>query len=135
MVGSSSEGIPAVCRCMASVLIRSHRDLVVWQVAMEVRRDVRAILQSLSPQDRFDIGAQVARAALSIPCNISEGHGRQGRKDYKQFLSFARGSAGELDTQLRVIAQDYPELALRIDTILARLDEVSRMLTAIIRKL
>jgi four helix bundle protein len=85
--------------------IKSHRDLTVWHLGMQVRREVRGILLSLPRQDRFEIGGQVARAALSIPANIAEGHGRLERRDYKQLLSFSRGSVGELDTHLIGIAK------------------------------
>jgi four helix bundle protein len=115
--------------------IKSHRDLIVWQRAMQVRREVRFILLSRPRQDRFEIGGQVARAALSIPANIAEGHGRMGRRDYRQFLSFSRGSIGELDTQLIGIAEDHPILEPRVQSTLASLDQVSRMLTSIIVKL
>jgi len=115
--------------------IKSHRDLTVWQQAMQVRREVRLILLSLPRQDRFEIGGQVARAGLSIPANIAEGHGRMERRDYRQFLSFSRGSIGELDTQLLGIAEDHPTLESRVQSTLVSLDEVSRMATSIIVKL
>lgn len=115
--------------------IKSHRDLIVWQRAMQVRREVRVILLSLPLQDRFEIGGQVARAALSIPANIAEGHGRMGRADYKQFLSFSRGSIGELDTQLIGIAEDHPNVEQQVRSTLGSRDEVSRMVTSILREL
>jgi four helix bundle protein len=115
--------------------IKSHRDLVVWRLAMQVRREVRLILLSLPRQDRFEIGGQVARAALSIPSNIAEGHGRLERRDYEQFLSFSRGSVGELDRQLIAIGQDHPRPDTRVQSTLGSLDEVSRMVTSIIVKL
>ena len=132
MPSKASSGILAF---MPSGPIESYRDLTVWQVGMEVRREVRGILLAISRQDRIEIGAQVARAALSIPSNIAEGHARPGRNDYKQFLIFARGSTGELDTQLRAIAEDYPDLTHRIEKILSLIDEISRMLLTMIRKL
>jgi four helix bundle protein len=115
--------------------IRSHRDLDVWRLAMQVRRNVRGILLLLPPADRFEIGAQVIRAAWSIPCNIAEGHGRLERADYKQFLSFSRGSVGELDTQLLALSEDHSHLTPKIEPNLAALDDVSRMITAIMKKL
>ena len=115
--------------------IKSHHDLIVWQRAMQVRREVRLILLSLPRQDRFEIGGQVSRAALSIPANIAEGNGRWDRRDYKQFLSFSRGSVGELDTHLIAIAEDHPTLEAQVRSTLGSLDEVSRMVTSIIIKL
>jgi four helix bundle protein len=119
---------------MSNNIIRNHRDLKVWQVAMQVRRDVRKIILAIPRQDRFEIGGQVTRAAWSIPCNIAEGHERLGRQDYKQFLSYARGSGGELDTQLVALADDHPHLEARI-VIIPRLQEVSSMITTIMQKL
>ena len=115
--------------------IRNHRDLIVWQTAMQVRREVRKIVLAIPQQDRFEVGAQVTRAAWSIPCNIAEGHMRLDRRDYKQFLSFSRGSVGELDTQLLALAEDHPHHEARIETIITKLWEVSRMTTAIMIKL
>src|SRR5262252_5538643 len=102
---------------MSDNRIRSHRDLIVWRTAMQVRREVRQILLAIPRQDRFEIGAQITRAAWSIPCNIAEGHERLIRGDYKQFLSFSRGSGGELDTQLVALADDHPRLEPRIEPI------------------
>jgi four helix bundle protein len=102
---------------------------------MDVRRDVRTILLKLPRQDRFEIGGQVARAALSIPSNIAEGHNRRGRNDYHQFLSFSHGSVGELDTQLIGIGEDHPSLIVLVETNIARLADISRMTTSIMTKL
>ncbi|MDB4876805.1 MAG: four helix bundle protein [Gemmatimonadetes bacterium] len=115
--------------------IRGYRDLIVWQKAMKLRRRVYLIVTALPPQDRFEIGSQVLRAAVSIPSNIAEGHARLHRQDYKQFLSIAGGSAGELDTQLVAIAQDNPSVLAAVKSALSLLSEVQRMLTAIIKKL
>lgn len=115
--------------------ILSYRDLIVWQTAMQVRREVRKIVLAIPRQDRFEIGGQITRAAWSIPSNIAEGHARMDRRDYKQFLSYSRGSAGELDTQLVALAEDHPHLVTRIDPIIAKLWEDARMITAIMKKL
>jgi len=57
------------------------------------------------------------------------------RRDYKQFLSYSRGSGGELDTQLLALADDHPHLERRIEPIIGRLDEVSRMITSIMQNI
>jgi hypothetical protein len=57
------------------------------------------------------------------------------RRDYKQFLSFSRGSVCELDTHLLGIAEDHPRLDALVRPALISLDEVSRMVTSIIYKL
>src|SRR3954471_2465058 len=100
--------------------IKSHRDLMVWQRAMQVRRDVRVILLSLPRQDRFEIGGQVARRCPSRQTSPRD-DGRMERRDYRQFLSFSRGSIGELDTQLLGIAEDHPTLEERVQSTLVSL--------------
>ena len=115
--------------------IRNHRDLIVWQKAMLLRRRVHLIVATLPAEARFDVGRQARRAALSIPSIIAEGHARPSRQDYRQYLSMARGETGELDTQMRAIAEDYPHTAPESDVAPGLVDEISRMLTAIIKKL
>jgi len=48
---------------------------------------------------------QITRAALSIPSNIAEGYERDSNKEFAYFLRVAKGSAGELRTQLYVAAE------------------------------
>ena len=47
-----------------------------------------------------NLSDQMRRAAISIPSNIAEGHGRETERDFKRFLSMAKGSVSELETQL-----------------------------------
>jgi four helix bundle protein len=105
--------------------------MIVWQKAMKLRANVRGIALSLPVPDRWDVGRQACRSALAIPSIVAEGHGRPGREDYKNYLSMAHGEGAELDTQLIVIAEDFPNLSHRVTDSLGLLDEVSRMLMAI----
>ena len=53
------------------------------------------------PEDeKFGLVSQMRRAAVGIPCNIAEGAARQGKREFRNFLSMAQGSLSELDTQL-----------------------------------
>jgi four helix bundle protein len=115
--------------------IRNHRDLTVWQKAMVLRRRVHLIVAALPAEARWDVGRQARRAALAIPANIAEGHSHPSRNDYRQYLSIARGENGELDTHIRAIAEDYPQTVPESEIALALIDQISRMLTAMIKKL
>ena len=86
---------------------------------MRLRRQVHLIVTALPREARFEIGAQIQRAALSIPCNIAEGHARPSRRDYRQYLSISLGSAAELETQLLALGEDYAFLAEQIDAALS----------------
>lgn len=115
--------------------IRSHRDLIVWQKAMLLRRRVHLIVADLPRDARWEIGRQAERAAQSIAANIAEGHGRPSRQDYRQYLSIARGENAEVDTHLYAIREDFPHIADEVAKAMSLVDEISRMLMAMIKKL
>jgi four helix bundle protein len=80
--------------------VKSFRDLRVWQTAMEIVPAVYRLVRPLPQEERFALGDQIRRAAVSIPSNIAEGHARRYTKEYLQHLSIARGSLAELHTLL-----------------------------------
>ena len=71
--------------------IRHYRDLEVWQKAMDLVEQVYRLAKALPPEERYGLTSQIQRAAVSIPANIAEGHGRLHRGDYVHHLSMARG--------------------------------------------
>jgi four helix bundle protein len=80
--------------------IRSFRDLVAWQKAMDLCQEVYHLTQSYPADERFGLVAQMRRAAVSVPSNIAEGYRRRSRRDYVRFLNMALGSLCELETQV-----------------------------------
>ena len=80
--------------------IQSYRDLKVWRKGIEIVKDVYALCDKLPEQEQFGLKSQMQRAAVSIPCNIAEGYGRNSSKNYAQFLRTSRGSLYELETLL-----------------------------------
>jgi len=81
---------------------RPHERLDVWQDAMMLVEVVYRLTAAFPDNERFGRVVQMRRAAISIPSNIAEGAARRSTAEYLRFLSIARGSLAELDTQLQI---------------------------------
>lgn len=75
------------------------------------------------------------RAAVSIPSNIAEGHGRGSTREFIQFLKIARGSQAELTTQLQICMKLEYFSESKSQNALTMCDEVHKMLNSLITKL
>ena len=80
--------------------IQSYRDLTVWQKAMELVVGCYKFVSNLPKNETYGLISQTQRAAVSIPANIAEGHGRDHLGDYLRHLSIANGSLMELETHI-----------------------------------
>jgi len=78
--------------------VNSYRDLRVWQKAMELVVASYELTKQFPPSELYGVVSQIHRAAISIPANIAEGHGREHLGDYLHHLSIANGSLMELET-------------------------------------
>ncbi len=120
---------------MADEAINSYQDLKVWQDARLLATQIYRLTAGFPQEERYGLISQLRRAAVSIASNIAEGHGRRQTQAFLNHLSIARGSVCEIETQL-IIASDLG--FVRPDTIkplLARSDEISRMITGLQRSL
>ena len=85
--------------------IKSYRDLDVWRLGLELVLDCYALTGRFPAHERFGLTSQTRRSAVSIPTNVAEGHNRrspQSNNAYRNHVSIALGSSGELDTQFEV---------------------------------
>ena len=82
-----------------------YKNLLVWQRADELAYQIYLETKSFPKEELYGMTSQLRRAALSIPTNLVEGAGRQGKKELKQFVNIALGSLAEtqylLDFSLR----------------------------------
>ena len=83
---------------------KPHYKLEVWKEAMALVRTVYAVTRGFPKEETYGLALQLRRAAVSIPSNVAEGAGRDGDKEFLRFLSIARGSLSELETQLLIAA-------------------------------
>jgi four helix bundle protein len=83
-----------------------YKKLLVWQKADELAYQIYLETKSFPKEELYGITSQLRRAVLSIPTNLVEGTGRQGKKELKQFVNIALGSLAEtqylLDFSLRL---------------------------------
>ena len=111
---------------------KHYKELIVWQKSMDLVESVYTLTKLLPSDERFSLTDQMRRAVVSIPSNIAEGHGRQTEKEYKQFLSIAKGSVSEIETQLLICVRLKYQTNQQTESVWAVCDEIRRMLTRII---
>lgn len=80
--------------------IERFEDLEVWQLAREVVRSIYKITSKTKFSKDFGLAHQIQRSAVSIMSNIAEGFERKSKKEFIHFLYTAKGSSGELRSQL-----------------------------------
>jgi four helix bundle protein len=115
--------------------IKSFRDLLVWQKAMDLTVNVYGLARRLQGYEQKVLGYQLRKSALSIPSNVAEGCGRRSTPHFIQHLWIAHASGGELETQLEVgrrlgLVGNPDAAALTRDA-----QEVGRMLNGLARSL
>ena len=115
--------------------IKSYRDLLVWQRAMDLSQEIYAVTKIFPKSEEYRITSQLIRAAISIPANIAEGHMRGTRKDYANFISIARGSTAELETLLMLAMRSELAAPEQLQKCLEKAEEVGRRLSALRGKL
>ncbi|GHE31075.1 four helix bundle protein [Vulcaniibacterium thermophilum] len=114
---------------------RPHERLDVWQDAMTLVELAYRFSSTFPDTERFGLTAQLRRAAVSVPSNIAEGAARRSTREYVRFLSHARGSLSELDTQRQLalrlgLAPPLSALEEAIDRVFAKLTALMNALDA-----
>ncbi len=114
---------------------KSYRDLVVWQKAMKLAQSAYRLIDELPKKEDFGLTSQLRRAAVSVPSNIAEGHGRLTDSQFRHFLGNARGSLYELQTQLE-LARDLGYLdGAKVREVMEQGWEVARLMNGLITSL
>ena len=81
---------------------RHYRDLIAWQKAMELARDIYTQTEEFPNSETFGLRMQLRRSAVGVATHIAEGHGRLTDTENRKSLSVARGALNELQTQLEL---------------------------------
>jgi four helix bundle protein len=88
--------------------IKRFEDLEIWQDARRLSKEVIVLSKETDLKTDFRLKDQIKASSGSVMDNIAEGFERNGNLEFRQFLSIAKGSAGESRSQLyRVFDNDY----------------------------
>jgi len=115
--------------------VDSHRDLLVWQKAMDLVVLIYGISEYFPVIERYRLTDQLTRAAASVPANIAQGNVRASCKDYAHFVSIARGSLMETETFVMLARRLAYISEERASPALSAITEISKMLTSLRNKL
>ena len=111
----------------------TYTDLEVWQCAMDFVVEVYRHTNSFPRHETYGLANQLRRAAVSVPSNIAEGKGRRSEKELIQFLSQARGSRCEAETQI-MLAKRLGYLEERgTESMLKQASRVGQLLNGLMR--
>mgnify|MGYP005871175733 CR=1 FL=1 len=85
-------------------VVRSYRDLEVYQMAFELAVEIHAMTMNLPKYELYEEGSQIRRSAKSVPANIAEGFGRRRySNEYIHFLTVALASCDETQAHLDLL--------------------------------
>jgi len=111
---------------------RHFRELLVWQKEMSLAKAVYRETEALPKNEVYGLQSQMRRAAIAIPSNIAEGHGRLNDGHFRQFLAISRGSLFELQTQLE-LSGDLKLLEPKpVAALMEQCEEVARLINGLL---
>ncbi len=112
--------------------IQKFEDLKAWQQARELNKTLLPLIKQLSVQQEYGLMNQLRNSSGSVMDNIAEGFDRGSRKEFVQFLGFAKGSIGEVKSQLyRAFDSDYLSKNF-FDELYNLTDKIGKMLNGLI---
>lgn len=115
--------------------VKSYKDLIVWQKAMDLVEVVYQVTKLFPKEELYGLTNQLRRAAVSVPSNIAEGHARNSTAEYRNFLSMARGSLAEVETQLLIAKRLKYINSEKLTESLSLQMEINKMTNSLINKL
>ena len=112
--------------------IKNFEDLEIWKEARRLTQEIYQLTREARFSKDFGLRDQIRRAAISIMSNIAEGFERGGNQEFIQFLYVAKGSCGEVRSQLYVaLDQEYVDQRVA-DNLLMILKRLSVMIKHLI---
>ena len=109
-------------------MARLYKNMEIFQLSYSLSLDIHRLLDKFPEKEKENIISQMRRAATSIPLNIAEGSVKKSQREFLNFLSYAYGSAKELDVLLSmskdlnyISKKDYDAIFNKLDKLMAKL--------------
>jgi len=115
--------------------VKSYRELIAWKKAMDLAETIYRETAGFPKEETYGLTSHTRKSALSIPSNIAEGQGRKSARDFARFLSIARGSLCELETQVILAARLGYLTGPKRSQILDQAAEVGRLTNGLLNSL
>lgn len=115
--------------------INDFKDLRIWQKGVDIAEKCYFLTRGFPQDELYGMVQQIRRSAVSIPANIAEGYGRRYRGEYLRFLNIAQGSINELETHLILAKRIGLSQGNETEVIIKLLQEETRMIISLIKKL
>ena len=116
-------------------MIKSYKDLKVYQNSYSLALEIHQLTKGLPKEEKYELGSQARRAAISIPANIAEGYGKKRSiADFKRFLSISLGSCNEINVYINMFMDlDYIKEETA-DKLLKRYEVLGKQINTMIKK-
>lgn len=109
------------------------KDLIVWQKSIKLAKVIYKITSQFPKSETYGLASQMQRCVVGIASDIAEGHGRNHRPEFIQFLGIAYGACLELETQIIIAKSIY--VSIDYSQAESLLLEVQKMIITMIRSL
>ncbi len=110
-------------------------DIEAWKKARLLANVIYKLTAAGEFTRDYGLKHQIRRAAVSVLSNIAEGFEREGKTEFRRFLTIAKGSCGEARAQLYVALDQHYITAEQFDAAAHQAVEVSRMISGLIKYL
>jgi len=122
-----------VTRYIKFLIMNGYKGLKIYQNAFDLSIRLHRFSFSLPDYEKYEIGSQIRRSAMSVKNNIAEGYGRKRYKpDFIRFLTISQGSCDEVTSQLETIMVLYPNLE-EANVLNCEYDELGRQINSYIK--
>lgn len=114
---------------------KQFKDIKAWQQARVLTRSIYGVTRDKPFNKDFALRDQIRKASISITSNIAEGFERDSTAEFLHFLSIAKGSAGEVRSQLYVALDEEYITKRKFNELQDRASEVSRIISGLVKYL